>query len=59
MKIYDVTVAIGEGVPIYEGDPPAVVRDAERNRLIMIPAYEMLISDEQRAELVGAGAGHP
>ncbi len=24
--IYDVTVAIGEGVPIYEGDPPAVVR---------------------------------
>jgi arylformamidase len=26
MKIYDVTVAIGGGVPIYEGDPPAVVR---------------------------------
>ena len=26
MKIYDVTVAIGDGVPIYEGDPPAVVR---------------------------------
>jgi 5,5'-dehydrodivanillate O-demethylase len=40
------------------GDPPAVVRDAERNRLIMIPAYEMLISDEQRAELVGTGAAH-
>lgn len=26
MKIYDVTVAIGGGVPIYEGDPAAVVR---------------------------------
>lgn len=26
MKIYDVTVAIGEGVPIYEGDPTAEVR---------------------------------
>jgi arylformamidase len=26
MKIYDVTVAIGEGVPIYEGDPAAEVR---------------------------------
>lgn len=26
MKIYDVTVAISEGVPIWEGDPPAVVR---------------------------------
>jgi arylformamidase len=26
MKIYDVTVAIGDGVPIYEGDPPAIVR---------------------------------
>ena len=26
MKIYDVTVAISESVPIYEGDPAAVVR---------------------------------
>lgn len=26
MKIYDVTVAISENIPIYEGDPPAVVR---------------------------------
>ncbi len=26
MKIYDVTVAISESVPIWEGDPPAVVR---------------------------------
>lgn len=26
MKIYDVTVAISEAVPIWEGDPPTVVR---------------------------------
>ncbi len=26
MKIYDVTVAISEAVPIYEGDPQAVIR---------------------------------
>jgi len=26
MKIYDVTVPISEGVPIYEGDPPASVK---------------------------------
>jgi arylformamidase len=26
MKIYDVTVAISETIPIWEGDPPAVVR---------------------------------
>lgn len=29
MKIHDVTVAIGDGVPIYEGDPPAMVRGAK------------------------------
>ena len=26
MKIYDVTVGIGDGMPIWEGDPPASVR---------------------------------
>jgi hypothetical protein len=40
------------------GDPPGVVRDAKQNSLIVIPAYELLISDEQKAELVPAGAGH-
>jgi hypothetical protein len=40
------------------GDPPSVVRDATRNRLIVIPAHELLISDEQKAELVPAEAGH-
>jgi 5,5'-dehydrodivanillate O-demethylase len=40
------------------GDPPGVVRDATQNRLIVIPAYELLISDEQKADLVPAGAGH-
>jgi arylformamidase len=30
MKIYDVTVPIGAGTPIYAGDPPALVESAKR-----------------------------
>src|SRR3954449_12961486 len=30
MKIYDVTVAISASMPIYAGDPPALVESAKR-----------------------------
>jgi arylformamidase len=30
MKIFDITIGIGAGTPIYAGDPPAVVESAKR-----------------------------